>query len=137
MNPANPTSNQPFTITAEITDLNGIHNATLTYDYPGGNSTTLIMSGLGDDFSATLTGIPGNTTLNVTIWAEDDSFSRHTTTYDLQVNVMHVPIPALPPAFLIPVDPTLLALGGLGVGAVALVLGLVFMGQKPKKRRKK
>jgi hypothetical protein len=128
--PLNPYSDQPVTVSAMITDMSGIRNATLTYTHPGANMTTVILGHIGDTYSTVLSGFPPNVTISFYIWAEDNSLTRHTTNgsvHQFNVNYPGVPLTPYTPAF--GIDPALLGLGAIGVGVIALIL--VFI-RKPK-----
>jgi hypothetical protein len=122
--PFNPTTGIPVNVSTTITDLTDVNNATLTYSYPGINSTTVLMTMEGDRYTTTLTGIPGNTTVSFQIWAEDTSLDHHTTTSPTYQFIVHDPTPpTIPP--LLGIDPTLLGLAGIGLAGVAIILTLV------------
>jgi hypothetical protein len=67
--------------------------------------------------------IPSNTTVSFSITARDASLDHHpTTSPTLQFNIAPDPPSGYTP--LLGMDPTLLGLGGLGLGLIALIVAL-------------
>ena len=129
LTPLNPIAGQNVTVTVTITDLTGIYNATLNYVLPSGN-TTLVMTRSGSTFSAVIPGQPANTVVNFTITAADSTYAHwETTSMVYQYNVQVGPS-------LLPVDPSLLGIAGVGVGVIAIVVALMGRSNGGRKRKR-
>ncbi len=126
INPLNPYSNQNVMVSAEITDVSGIHNATLTYTYPGANASTVVLNSVGNQYSATLPGFPTNTTVSFYIWTQDNSLNHYTTNSNVfRFNVNYPSVPITPYTPLFNIDPNLISLGAIGMGIIALIMVFV------------
>ena len=124
----NPIGGQAINITASITDLSGIHNATLSYTVAGVTST-IVLSLINGSYTGLIPALPSGTTTAFTIRAEDASLDHHVTissTYGINVANGNL---------ILGIDDGFLAVGGLIVGVIAVILALVSLRRKPKRKR--
>lgn len=96
VNPSNPTSSDTVTITAEVTDADGLASVELDYGTTSGSLTTSLPMTIisGDTYSATIPAQADQTTVYYTISATDSNSSPETaTTTEASYDVVD-PLPA-------------------------------------------